>query len=30
MPEYSYSLDNAELAQYDATAARALAHEASL
>ena len=30
MPEYSYSLDNAELARYDAMAARALAHEASL
>ena len=30
MPEYSYSLDHAELARYDAMAARALAHEAPL
>jgi SAM-dependent methyltransferase len=30
MPEYSYALDQAELARYDAMAARALEHEADL
>src|SRR5690349_13254587 len=30
MPEYSYSLGHAELARYDAMAARALEHESDL
>jgi predicted methyltransferase len=30
MPQYSYALDHAELARYDAMAARAVEHEADL